>query len=86
MSNVLLRVEHLGMSFGGLKAVDDVDLDVPAGEITALIGPNGAGKSTFFNVVSGFCTPTTGRVTLFKTLPSIWKQAASKSTAWVQGS
>ena len=64
MSAPLLRVEHLGMHFGGLKAVDDVDLDVPEGEITAVIGPNGAGKSTFFNVVSGFCTPTTGRVAL----------------------
>ena len=64
MTTMLLRVERLGMSFGGLKAVNDVDLDVPAGEITAVIGPNGAGKSTFFNLVSGFCTPTTGRIVL----------------------
>jgi len=59
-----LRVEGLGMSFGGLKAVDQVDLDVPAGKITAIIGPNGAGKTTFFNVVAGFYAPTSGRVLL----------------------
>ena len=57
-----LRVEQLGMSFGGLKAVDQVDLEVPAGKITAIIGPNGAGKTTFFNVVAGFYAPTAGRV------------------------
>ncbi|MDX1566767.1 MAG: ABC transporter ATP-binding protein [Longimicrobiales bacterium] len=59
---MLLRVEGLGMSFGGLKAVDDVDLEVPAGKITTIIGPNGAGKTTFFNLVSGFLTPTSGRI------------------------
>jgi len=59
-----LRVEKLGMSFGGLKAVDEVDLEVPAGKITAIIGPNGAGKTTFFNVVAGLYTPTAGRVFL----------------------
>lgn len=59
-----LRVEKLGMTFGGLKAVDQVDLDVPAGKITAIIGPNGAGKTTFFNVVAGFYAPSTGRVFL----------------------
>jgi branched-chain amino acid transport system ATP-binding protein len=52
------------MSFGGLKAVHEVDLDVPAGKITAIIGPNGAGKTTFFNLVSGFYSPTTGRIVL----------------------
>ena len=60
----LLRVERLGMSFGGLKAVNEVHLDVPAGKITAIIGPNGAGKTTFFNLVSGFYAPTEGRVFL----------------------
>lgn len=58
----MLRTENLGKSFGGLRAVDDVDLVVPEGEITAIIGPNGAGKTTFFNVVSGFMEPTNGRV------------------------
>ena len=58
----LLRVERLGMRFGGLRAVHEVDLDVPAGKITAIIGPNGAGKTTFFNLVSGFHAPTEGRI------------------------
>ena len=61
---MLLSVKNLGKSFGGLRAVDDVDLDVPEGEITAIIGPNGAGKTTFFNLVSGFCAPTAGRIAL----------------------
>jgi branched-chain amino acid transport system ATP-binding protein len=59
-----LKVRGLGMRFGGLKAVDQVDLEIPAGKITAIIGPNGAGKTTFFNVVAGFYTPTSGRVFL----------------------
>ena len=64
MTAASLRVEGLGKSFGGLKAVSDVDLEVPAGMITAIIGPNGAGKTTFFNLVSGFCPPTAGRIVL----------------------
>jgi branched-chain amino acid transport system ATP-binding protein len=59
---MLLRTEGLGISFGGLKAVDDVDLEVEKGTVTAIIGPNGAGKSTFFNLISGFYRPTHGRV------------------------
>ena len=59
-----LRVEGLGMSFGGLKAVDQVNLNIPAGKVTALIGPNGAGKTTLFNVVAGFHAPTSGKVFL----------------------
>jgi len=61
-TSALLRVERLGKSFGGLKAVSEVDLEVPVGKITAIIGPNGAGKTTFFNLVSGFYTPTEGRI------------------------
>jgi branched-chain amino acid transport system ATP-binding protein len=61
---MFLRVENLGINFGGLKAVDAVDFEVPQGAVTAIIGPNGAGKSTFFNLVSGFYKPTTGRMYL----------------------
>lgn len=60
----LLKATNVTMQFGGLRAVDNVDMVVEKGEIHALIGPNGAGKSTFFNVVSGIYTPTSGSVEL----------------------
>lgn len=60
---VLLDAKNVTMQFGGLKAVDAVDMTIEEGEIRALIGPNGAGKTTFFNVISGIYTPTTGTVT-----------------------
>jgi neutral amino acid transport system ATP-binding protein len=56
----ILVADHVSRRFGGLVAVDVDHLEVQRGTITALIGPNGAGKSTFFNLVSGFDTPTTG--------------------------
>jgi branched-chain amino acid transport system ATP-binding protein len=49
----LLKVDNLGKSFGGVKAVDGISFELPAGELLALIGPNGAGKSTTFNMVNG---------------------------------
>ena len=58
----LLEVSGLTMDFGGLRAIDDVGLDIFAGEIVALIGPNGAGKTTFFNCVTGIYEPTLGEV------------------------
>ena len=48
--------------FGSLVAVDDVSMTVEPGELRAVIGPNGAGKTTFFNLISGFLTPTSGRI------------------------
>lgn len=60
----LLKVEGLGISFGGVKAVQDVGFDVPKGEIVSIIGPNGAGKTTLFNMISGVYTPGAGKVTL----------------------
>ena len=61
---MLLQTQRLGKEFGGLKAVEGVDFSVEEGSVTAIIGPNGAGKSTFFNLISGFYRPTSGRVTL----------------------
>src|SRR5207244_4630743 len=58
----LLRTEKLTMRFGGLTALNDVSIAVPAGEIRAIIGPNGAGKSTFFNCVTGVLQPSAGRI------------------------
>ena len=58
----LLEVTALTMDFGGLRAIDNVGLNIFEGEIVALIGPNGAGKTTFFNCVTGIYTPTAGEV------------------------
>jgi branched-chain amino acid transport system ATP-binding protein len=60
----LLRTEQLSVRFGGLAALNEVDLEVSRGEIRAIIGPNGAGKSTFFNCLTGVLRPTTGRILL----------------------
>jgi branched-chain amino acid transport system ATP-binding protein len=58
----MLKVEKLNKRFGGLAALNELDLHVAESEILGLIGPNGAGKTTFFNVISGFLPPTSGRV------------------------
>ena len=56
----MLEARQLSISFGGLKAVEEVSLRVGAGSIVALIGPNGAGKTTCFNLISGFLKPHAG--------------------------
>lgn len=61
----VLSVVDLSQNFGGLRALDDLSLEVRSGEIVALIGPNGAGKTTFFNCVTGIYTPTAGEVYLW---------------------
>ena len=60
----LLKVENLGKSFGGVKAVDGINFELKAGELLALIGPNGAGKSTTFNMVNGQLKADRGSITL----------------------
>ena len=59
-----LSVERVSKIFGGLVAVNDVSLDVPAQSIVSLIGPNGAGKTTLFNMLTGLYKPSTGRILL----------------------
>ena len=58
----LLQVQNVSRAFGGLRAVQNVSLEVPVGSLTALIGPNGAGKTTLFALMSGFLAPDTGRI------------------------
>lgn len=62
---VFLETRNLTKKFGGLTAVNNVDFAIEQGKINAIIGPNGAGKSTFFNLISGFHPPSTGKV-IFK--------------------
>jgi branched-chain amino acid transport system ATP-binding protein len=62
MTGPLLRVEQVSKRFGGLLAVDQASLAAETGRITALIGPNGAGKTTLFSIITGFLTPSEGRV------------------------
>jgi branched-chain amino acid transport system ATP-binding protein len=63
----LLSLQNVTRRFGGLVAVDAVDLEVPQGGVTAIIGPNGAGKTTLFNVISGFQIPDSGRIVFAET-------------------
>ncbi|KFI40814.1 ABC superfamily ATP binding cassette transporter, ABC protein [Bifidobacterium angulatum] len=60
MSEPILRAEHLGITFGGLKAVSDFNMTIDKGELVGLIGPNGAGKTTVFNLLTGVYQPTEG--------------------------
>ncbi len=62
MSQSLLSLRGLGIRFGGLVAVDDVNFELAPSHITCIIGPNGAGKSTLFNLITGIYKPTSGQV------------------------
>ncbi len=61
--DILLSVENVSLSFGGVRAISDVSFDIRKGEIRAIIGPNGAGKTSMLNVVNGFYHPQNGRIT-----------------------
>lgn len=64
MEEYILKTENLGISFGGLKAVNNVNLSIKKGELYGLIGPNGAGKTTVFNLLTGVYKPTCGNIYL----------------------
>ena len=61
MSDIVLKTENLGISFGGLKAVQDLNLEIKKGQLYGLVGTNGAGKTTVFNMITGVYKPTTGK-------------------------
>jgi branched-chain amino acid transport system ATP-binding protein len=61
--DILLAVENVTLTFGGVRAISDVSFDIRKGEIRAIIGPNGAGKTSMLNVVNGFYYPQQGRIT-----------------------
>ena len=60
----ILTCQDVSINFGGVKAVQNVSLDIQKGSVTSIIGPNGAGKTTFFNIISGVYKPTSGKVLL----------------------
>jgi len=63
IGDVLLKVDGIHLSFGGIRALDGVSFEIRQGEILAIIGPNGAGKSSMLNVVNGFYWPQEGTIT-----------------------
>ncbi|MCD4743204.1 MAG: ATP-binding cassette domain-containing protein, partial [Desulfobacteraceae bacterium] len=62
----MIKVNNLSKHFGGIRAVDKVNLHIKKGSITGLIGPNGAGKTTLFNLIAGLYKPTSGKIYLEK--------------------
>ena len=64
MAAPVLKAQHLGIQFGGLKAVDDFNMEIGESELVGLIGPNGAGKTTVFNMLTGVYKPTEGNIVL----------------------
>ena len=65
MTTAAIHAQSVTKCFGGLTAVDNVDLTIPERSISSIIGPNGAGKTTLFNCVSGFYVPDEGEITFF---------------------
>jgi branched-chain amino acid transport system ATP-binding protein len=61
-NSIVLKVNNLSKSFGGIKAVQNVDFELKTNEIYGIIGPNGAGKSTIFNLITGYYKPDSGSV------------------------
>ena len=82
MPDPMLRVENLVRSFGGIKATDDLSLDVAAGELHAIIGPNGAGKTTLISQLTGQLMPNSGAI-LFAGRDVTWLPSYQRAgSAW----
>ena len=62
-AEIMLAVDNVSLSFGGVRAITDVSFDIRLGEIRAIIGPNGAGKTSMLNVINGFYHPQEGTIT-----------------------
>ena len=77
----ILEIKNLTMNFGGLCAIDSLDLDVVQGEIVTLIGPNGAGKTTFFNCITGIYNPARGDILI----SSPWNKGKIKKQERING-
>ena len=58
---IILSIENVSLTFGGVRAIRDVSFDIKKGEVRAIIGPNGAGKTSMLNVINGFYQPRDGR-------------------------
>ena len=65
MPDIIIETKEVSKLFGGLTAVNMVDLEIPKYSIYSIIGPNGAGKTTLFNCISGFYTPENGEILYF---------------------
>ena len=63
IGETLLRVDHISLSFGGVKALTDISFGISEKEVFAIIGPNGAGKTSMLNVINGFYHPQEGEIT-----------------------
>ena len=70
----LLEVSNLGIAFGGLQAVAQLDLSIEKGHLYGLIGPNGAGKTTVFNMLTGVYKPTEGNIIHYRPKPRAYQQ------------
>ena len=72
MADPILSLHHVSVVFGGVRAVNEVNLEIPKGAMIGLIGPNGAGKTTIFNLITGSIQPSNGEI-LFKNQPIVGK-------------
>ena len=78
----LLRILALSLRYGGLLALDGVDMNVQAGSVHALIGPNGAGKTALFDVISGLVAPGAGACCSAAWTSPRWPPTAAQHSAW----